>query len=190
MWHILGNRIPRVPAHSDHLSLFFFLKIKITSFYSSDLTMCQELQFTLMISFKLQDNPCVSAQSLQPCPTLRAHGLEPARLLCPEDSPGKDTGVGCRTLLQGIIPTQGWRLWLLHCRRVRSRGALREALCVRACVLCHFTCLQLFCKPLDCSPPGYSAHEISQARILKWVVMPSSRGSSLPRGRTHISDVS
>ena len=133
MWHILGNRIPRVPAHSDHLSLFFFLKIKITSFYSSDLTMCQELQFTLMISFKLQDNPCVSAQSLQPCPTLRAHGLEPARLLCPEDSPGKDTGVGCQTLLQGIIPTQGWRLWLLHCRRVRSRGALREALCVRAC---------------------------------------------------------
>ena len=61
---------------------------------------------------------------------------------------------------------------------------------VRACVLCHFTCLQLFCKPLDCSLLGYSAHEISQARILKWVVTPSSRGSSLPRGRTHISDVS
>ena len=33
--------------------------------------------------------------------------LWPARLLCPWDSPGKNTGVGCRALLQGIFPTQG-----------------------------------------------------------------------------------
>ena len=32
---------------------------------------------------------------------------EPTRLLCPWDSPGKNTGVGCHTLLQGIFPTQG-----------------------------------------------------------------------------------
>ena len=35
---------------------------------------------------------------------LRPHGLCPARLLCPGDSPGKNTGVGCHFLLQGIFP--------------------------------------------------------------------------------------
>ena len=40
--------------------------------------------------------------------SLRPPGLQPARLLCPWDSPGKNTGVGCHVLLQGIFPTQGW----------------------------------------------------------------------------------
>ena len=39
--------------------------------------------------------------------SLRPHGLQPARLLCPWDSPGKSTGVGCHALLQGIFQTQG-----------------------------------------------------------------------------------
>ena len=34
------------------------------------------------------------------------------------------------------------------------------------------------CDPLGCSPPGSSVHGISQARILEWVVISSSRGSS------------
>ena len=34
------------------------------------------------------------------------------------------------------------------------------------------------CNPMDCSPPGSSVHGILQARILEWVAMPSSRGSS------------
>ena len=38
---------------------------------------------------------------------LRPHGVHPARLLCPWDFPGKDTGVGCHVLLQGISQTQG-----------------------------------------------------------------------------------
>ena len=38
---------------------------------------------------------------------VRPRGLWPARLLCPWDSPGKNTGVGCHLLLQGIFPTQG-----------------------------------------------------------------------------------
>ena len=42
------------------------------------------------------------------------HGQsQPARLLCPWDSPGKNTGVGCHALLQGIFPTQGLNLHLL-----------------------------------------------------------------------------
>ena len=41
--------------------------------------------------------------------------------------------------------------------------------------------------PMDCSPPGSSVHEILQARILEWVVMPSSRGSYPPRDWTCLS---
>ena len=43
------------------------------------------------------------------------------------------------------------------------------------------------CDPMDCSPPGSSVHGILQERILKWVAMPSSRGASQSRERTHIS---
>ena len=39
--------------------------------------------------------------------SVRLYGLKPARLLCPWGSPGKNTGVGCHALLQGILPTQG-----------------------------------------------------------------------------------
>ena len=46
------------------------------------------------------------------------------------------------------------------------------------------------CDPMDCSLPGSSVHGISQARILEWVAMPSSRGFSQPRDQTHISCVS
>ena len=45
-------------------------------------------------------------------------GLEPARLLHPWDSPGKNTGVGCHFLLQRIFPTQGWNPGLLCCRQI------------------------------------------------------------------------
>ena len=38
--------------------------------------------------------------------SLQPHGLQPARLLCPWDSPGQNTGVGSHSLLQGIFPTQ------------------------------------------------------------------------------------
>ena len=56
---------------------------------------------------------CVShsvvSDSLQP------HGLQLTRPLCPWNSPGKNTRVGCHSLLQGIFPTQGMKLGLLHC---------------------------------------------------------------------------
>ena len=43
------------------------------------------------------------------------------------------------------------------------------------------------CDPMDSSPPGSSVHGISQARILEWVAISFSRGSSQPRGRTWVS---
>ena len=42
----------------------------------------------------------------------------PSRLLCPWNSPGKDTGVGCHSLLQGIFPTWGLNPGLLHWRQI------------------------------------------------------------------------
>ena len=42
------------------------------------------------------------------------------------------------------------------------------------------------CDPMDCSPPGPSVHGILQARILKWVAIPSSSKSSQPRDRTQV----
>ena len=50
--------------------------------------------------------------------SLRPHGLWSARLLCAWNSPGKNTGVGCHSLLQRIFPTQGLNLGLLHCRQI------------------------------------------------------------------------
>ena len=43
------------------------------------------------------------------------------------------------------------------------------------------------CNPMDCSPPGSSVHGIFQARILEWVAISSSRGSSQPRDQTQVS---
>ena len=47
-------------------------------------------------------------------------------------------------------------------------------------VLVAQLCLTL-CDPMDCSPPGSSAHGILQARVLEWVAIPFSRASSCPR---------
>ena len=51
---------------------------------------------------------CVVSNSLQP------RGLQPTGLLCPWDFPGKNTGVGCHFLLQGIFPAQELNLCLLN----------------------------------------------------------------------------
>ena len=49
-------------------------------------------------------------------------------------------------------------------------------------------CLAL-CDPMDCGLPGSSIHGIFQARILEWVAIPFSRGSSWPRDRTCVSSM-
>ena len=74
--------------------------------------------------------------------------VRPTRFLHPQDSPGKNTGVGCHFLLQ----------------------------CMHACM--HAKSLQLcptLCDPMDSSPPGSSVHRILQARILEWVAISFSR---------------
>ena len=56
----------------------------------------------------------VKRQSLSRALTLRSYGLWPARLLCPWNFPGKNTGVGCHFLLQRIFLTQVSNLGLLR----------------------------------------------------------------------------
>ena len=48
----------------------------------------------------------------------------------------------------------------------------------------------ILCNPMDCSPLRSSVHGILQARVLEWVALSYSRGSSQPRDRTHITYVS
>ena len=50
-----------------------------------------------------------------------------------------------------------------------------------------FSSVQLFCDTMDCSPPGSSVHGIFQARILEWVAISFSRGSSPSRDQTWVS---
>ena len=58
---------------------------------------------------------------------LRPHGLKPARLLCPWDFPGKNTGVGSPFLLQGIFLNQGSKWCLLHWQVNSLSWATKEA---------------------------------------------------------------
>ena len=61
---------------------------------------------------------CVVVRSPSRVLFLRPHGLLPARLLCPLDFSGKNTGMGCHFLLQQIFSTQGSNPYLLHCRQI------------------------------------------------------------------------
>ena len=72
---------------------------------------------------------------------VRPHGEQPTRLPRPWDSPGKNTRVGCHFLPQ--------------CMKVKSESEVSQS------------CPTL-CDPMDCSPPGSSAHGIFQARVLEW----------------------
>ena len=45
------------------------------------------------------------------------------------------------------------------------------------------------CHPVDCSPPGSSVYRIFQARIVEWIAISFSRGSSRPRNQTKVSCV-
>ena len=63
---------------------------------------------------------------------------------------------------------------------------IKKIWCVCVCVLVAQLYLTLQ-DAVDCSLPDSSVHEISQSRILEWVAISSSRGSSQPRDQTHIS---
>ena len=65
------------------------------------------------------------------------------------------------------------RMWYIH---------MYQHVCAQSLKLCP-----TLCDPMDCSSPGSFVHGILQARILEWVAVLFSRGSSRPRDRIHIS---
>ena len=78
---------------------------KRESFYSSEKSWAELEMEEHTVSFIWLCYQCVCSV-VQSCLTLRPHELYPARLLCPWYSLGKNTGMGCHFLLQGIFPTQ------------------------------------------------------------------------------------
>ena len=76
--------------------------------------------------YHVMTKPVCVSHSVMP-DSLWPHGLQPTRLLCPWDFPGKNTGVGCHALLQGIFLTQGSNPSLLLAGRFFTFWATREA---------------------------------------------------------------
>ena len=74
-------------------------------------------EFTTKLTFKISSTilQCVSHSVMSD--SLLLHGLQPARILCPWNSPCKNTGM-CYFLLQGIFPTQESNPGLPHCRQI------------------------------------------------------------------------
>ena len=108
---------------------------------------------------------CMSAKSLQSCPTLcNPMDCKPTRLLCSWDSPGKNTGVGCHALLQGIFQTQGLNPGL-SCLLPRQAGSLPLAPLVHAdpifwkamvaLVLIPWNTFFIFCNALNSDDTCY-----------------------------------
>ena len=68
----------------------------------------------------------------------------------------------------------------------KSNASRRDVRCEQKKMLVAQSC-PILCNLMDCSTPGSSMHGISQARILEWVTISFSRGSSQPRSRTQVS---
>ena len=81
-------------------------------------------------------------------------------------------------------------LRLLHCRLILCPWSClgRPNMCTAAAKSLQ-SCPTL-CDPIDCGPPGFSVLGIFQTRMLEWVTISSSRGSSPPRDQTRVSCVS
>ena len=85
----------------------------------------------------------------------------------------------------------GMRTWKIYINNVIfkdwSNQISRNDIFWLLFVVESLSCIQLYCDPMDCSPPGFSVHRISQARILEEIAISFSRGSSWPRDQTLIS---
>ena len=96
------------------------------------------------------------------------------------DSPGKNTGVGCHLLLQGIIPTQRQNPGLLHCRQILYWQSHQESPAAEWTHIKHtvdqFSSVTqscpTVCNPMNCSMPGLPVHrqlpEFTQTHV-HWI---------------------
>ena len=84
--------------------------------------------------------------------SVQPHRQQPTRLPRPWDSPGKNTGVGCHFLLQGM--------------KVKSESEVAQS-------------YPTLSDPMDCSLPGSSIHGIFQAKVLEWGAIAFSNMQSI-----------
>ena len=128
--------------------------------------------------------PVLHRLSCAPC--LQPSGLHPARLLCPWEFPGKDTGVGCHACLQWSCWTRDWTCdsFFLYefAGRFFTTSATWEGRSERVSRSVVSDSLQPHRRQ-----PGSSVQGLSQARILQGVAIPFFRGSSQPRYQTRVS---
>ena len=113
-------------------------------------------EFTMILFCVLLE--CVYSHSVV-SNSLWPHGLYCARLLCPWNSPGENTGVGCSSLLQGMFPTQGMNLSLLLCRQILYHLSHQESpyvwLLAYYLYLCKIFFLVIVLSFTAFSPNGY-----------------------------------
>ena len=139
----------------------FIVYLKLTQHYKSTRRACSVTS--------------VVSNSLQP------YGPFRSKLLCPWDSSGKKTGGSCHALLQGIFPDLGMEPASPVAPELQVDSLPTEPLGNPLKMKVPQPCPTLY-DPVDCSSPGSSVYGILQARILKWVATPFSRGLSQPRG--------
>ena len=89
------------------------------------------------------------------------------------------------SIFEKVLPERLLRENTLDSKTPDILNLKRISVCAKSLQLCT-----ALCDPMDCSPSGSSVHGILQARILEWVAIPFSKGSSWPRDRTHTSYVS
>ena len=123
----IGNFFSSRYHHITQIFIEFFIRSKqIHAVHVTvDTTCVREKCIHEDRDFELHDETfmfmmCVCSVA-QLCLTLLTSWIVFPRLLCPWNFPCKNTGVGCHLLLQGIIPTQGLNLRLLHCRQFLYR---------------------------------------------------------------------
>ena len=113
--------------------------------------------------------------------SLRLHRLQHVRLPCPSLSPGVCSNP-CPLSWnppEGFLYSENWK--------IQGSSTFSESISKPVLVMCVFTKSSLtLCDPMDCSLPGSLVHGILQARILEWVAISSSRGSSRPRDQTGV----
>ena len=104
---------------------FWTLVSKIMFCYRSLKNKGSLLSFILYHLFLITVCVCVCVCVVQSCPAL----CSPVDYSPPDFSPGKNTGVDCHSLLQGIFPTQESNPDLLHCRQIPYHLSYREVIC-------------------------------------------------------------
>ena len=115
-------------------------------------------------SFNCLQNKCTCFLSLSVMSdSLQPHRLQPSRLLCPWNSPGQNTGVGCHSLLQGISLAQGLNPGLLRCRQIlyclSHQGNLKEMMCWFSKEVWAMNC-NIILYPTDTRQPHTHPHRL------------------------------